>query len=200
MAGTGFIIFGLKLFYDSRSMTKGGTLEELREAEEDVEKAELEAASAQDKKKGIGSSDSLKRRGNTIDSHSIESGHVGASMEMAQGEDDEELGKYDRKKKPSQRRVKTSRFDLTVFMRSFVMTFINEIGDRSQIATIVLASHKNPWGVTFGSFSGHGLCTAIAVLGGKFLATKISEKNIAIIGGALFLIFGLEAFIYGPIE
>ena len=43
------------------------------------------------------------------------------------------------------------------------------------------------------------VCTALAVIGGKMLASRISEKNISLIGGVLFLLFGFEAFLYGPV-
>lgn len=55
---------------------------------------------------------------------------------------------------------------------SFTMTFLAEWGDRSQIATIVLATTKDPFGVTAGGIIGHSLCTGLAVLGGRMLATR----------------------------
>lgn len=69
------------------------------------------------------------------------------------------------------------------------MTFLAEWGDRSQIATIALAAHKDPVGVTVGGIIGHALCTCLAVVGGKLLATSISERAVATVGGGLFLIF-----------
>ena len=65
-----------------------------------------------------------------------------------------------------------------IFLQCFTMTFVAEWGDRSQIATIGLAAAKNPWGVTFGGILGHALCTALAVVGGKLIATRISEKTV----------------------
>jgi len=91
-----------------------------------------------------------------------------------------------------------NRYDFGIVVRAFVMTFISEIGDRSQITTIVLAAHKNPWGVTFGATGGHAICTGFAVVGGKLLASRISERNVAIVGGILFLLFGAECFITQP--
>lgn len=38
---------------------------------------------------------------------------------------------------------------------------------------------------------GHLLCTSIAVLGGKLLANKISEKTVNLAGGLVFLLFGI---------
>jgi len=72
------------------------------------------------------------------------------------------------------------------------MTFLGEWGDRSQITTIALAIEGYPWLVFVGGFLGHACCTTLAVLGGKFLAKKISEKKVNICGGVLFLIFGLH--------
>ena len=79
---------------------------------------------------------------------------------------------------------------IKLFSQGFVMTFLAEWGDRTQIATIGLAAAKNPWGVTLGAICGHAICTVIAVLGGRFIAGKISEKSITLLGGGLFLIFG----------
>lgn len=79
---------------------------------------------------------------------------------------------------------------IKLFIQGFMMTFVAEWGDRTQIATIALAAAKNPWGVTIGAICGHAICTVIAVLGGRLIAGKISEKTITLLGGGLFLIFG----------
>ena len=52
------------------------------------------------------------------------------------------------------------------------MTFLGEWGDRSQIATIAMAAGSEYWFVIFGAIIGHGLCTAAACIGGKYLAKK----------------------------
>lgn len=59
-----------------------------------------------------------------------------------------------------------------VFTMSFGMTFLAEWGDRSQIATIALATTWDPFGVTFGGIIGHSLCTGMAVIGGRMLAAR----------------------------
>ncbi|KAK8657491.1 hypothetical protein V6N13_035724 [Hibiscus sabdariffa] len=46
----------------------------------------------------------------------------------------------------------------------------------SQLATIGLAADENPFGVVLGGIIGQALCTTVAVLGGKSLASQISEK------------------------
>lgn len=79
-------------------------------------------------------------------------------------------------------------------MQAFTLTFLAEWGDRSQIATIALAAAKDLAGVTIGGCLGHALCTSIAVMGGKILASRISEATVSLIGGLLFLLFAVLSF------
>jgi len=86
---------------------------------------------------------------------------------------------------------------LAVVMKTFVMTFVAEWGDRTQFATIGLAAGYNAFGVTAGAILGHGVCAAIAVTCGKLIAKRISERNLTTIGGILFLLFALVSYIEG---
>lgn len=81
-----------------------------------------------------------------------------------------------------------------VLMMSFTMTFLAEWGDRSQITTVLLATHDNPYGVTAGGCVGHFICTGFACLGGRLIAQKISIKHITIFGGFVFLAFAIHGF------
>ncbi|CAA7404995.1 unnamed protein product [Spirodela intermedia] len=92
-----------------------------------------------------------------------------------------------------------SRFCTPIFLESFILTFLAEWGDRSQIATIALATHKNAVGVAVGASLGHTVCTSIAVVGGSMLASKISQRTVAAIGGLLFLGFSLSSYFYPPL-
>ncbi|MDF5708679.1 MAG: TMEM165/GDT1 family protein [Nostoc sp. S4] len=86
---------------------------------------------------------------------------------------------------------------LRILIKAFVLTFMAEWGDRTQIATIALAAGNNAIGVTTGAILGHTICAAIAVIGGKMIAGRISERQLTITGGCLFLIFGIVAAIQG---
>ena len=42
------------------------------------------------------------------------------------------------------------------------------------------------------------LCTGLAVLGGRFIAQKISVRIVTLCGAVVFLFFGFAAFYMGP--
>jgi putative Ca2+/H+ antiporter (TMEM165/GDT1 family) len=99
------------------------------------------------------------------------------------------------------------------WVQTFIMTFLGEWGDRSQIATIAMAAGQDYWWVTLGATCGHAICTGVAVIGGRAIAGRVSLKvgmlhclypirlsisttnmTTVTIGGAIaFLVFG---FIY----
>nr|GLL29752.1 GDT1-like protein 5 [Ipomoea trifida] len=96
--------------------------------------------------------------------------------------------------------------------KAFSITFFGEWGDKSQIATIGLAADENPLGVVLGGIlgtsgcvsvtagaCGQALCTIAAVLGGKSLASQISERAIALAGGVLFIVFGIQSLL-SPVD
>ncbi|KAL8533397.1 hypothetical protein ACS0TY_009690 [Phlomoides rotata] len=88
-----------------------------------------------------------------------------------------------------------TQFFSPIFLKAFSITFFGEWGDKSQLATIGLAADENPLGVVLGGILGQALCTTAAVLGGKSLATQISEKIVALSGGVLFIVFGIQSFL-----
>ncbi len=49
-----------------------------------------------------------------------------------------------------------------------------------------------------GGTIGHGLCTGLAVIGGRFIAQRISAKTVTLVGGVVFLCFALSAFFIHP--
>lgn len=76
-----------------------------------------------------------------------------------------------------------------VITQAFGLTFVAEWGDRTQFATIALAAANNPYGVTVGAILGHAACAALAVLCGRMVCGRLSERTITAIGGGLFLLF-----------
>lgn len=64
-----------------------------------------------------------------------------------------------------------------IVIKVFTMIFVAEWGDRSQISTVILAAREDSVGVFVGSLSGHVFCSALAVIGGRFVADMISVRT-----------------------
>lgn len=74
------------------------------------------------------------------------------------------------------------------WVQTFVMTFLGEWGDRSQIATIAMAAGQDYWWVTLGAVLGHACCTGVAVIGGRAIAGKVSLRVVTVGGSVAFLV------------
>ncbi|KAK6580683.1 hypothetical protein PZA11_006919 [Diplocarpon coronariae] len=77
------------------------------------------------------------------------------------------------------------------WVQTFIMTFLGEWGDRSQIATIAMAAGQDYWWVTGGAICGHAVCTGIAVIGGRAIAGRVSLRVVTLGGAIAFLLFGV---------
>lgn len=84
-----------------------------------------------------------------------------------------------------------------ILLEVFVLVFVAEWGDRTQIATIALAAENDPIVVSIGAILGHAICAVIAVTSGRMLAGQITERQLTAAGGILFLVFGIFAAIQG---
>lgn len=84
-----------------------------------------------------------------------------------------------------------------IALEAFILVFIAEWGDRTQFSTITLAAADNPWGVALGATLGHAICALIAVLGGRMIAGRISERTVTLLGGILFFVFAIVSWFEG---
>lgn len=91
----------------------------------------------------------------------------------------------------SQKKKKLKIPSTYILSQAFVMTFLAEWGDRSQIATIALAASFNVYMVTIGALLGHLICTAAAVRLGEWISDKVTEKQVLTVGGIVFIISGI---------
>lgn len=183
IAGILFLYFGVKLIAESRTMSSHQVSSELEHVEEEL----------------LGSSQKQKK----LEDQSPSNSTILDDMETCPP--------------PSRTNVATSKTAVTapgsssiwtalalllapfyhqVVWQAFTLTFLAEWGDRSQIATIALSAAYNPSGVVLGGILGHALCTGMAVMGGRMLASRISEKIVAQYGGLLFLVFGLHSIFF----
>ena len=185
-----FLYFGFKLLIDSRGM-EDKVSEEFEEAEEEL--AEWNKKKAKAKKKKPATADDDDVEGQVIENGDDNGGAV--KRRGGGGGANKNL-----KHAPSSGLSSAGDFSGSsweaVFLQALSMTFLAEWGDRSQIATIALAAAKDPWGVTIGGCIGHSICTGMAVVGGRMLASRISEKSVAFYGGMVFLAFGVHSVFF----
>jgi Ca2+/H+ antiporter, TMEM165/GDT1 family len=50
-----------------------------------------------------------------------------------------------------------------------------------------------------GGILGHAICALIAVIGGRAIASHISERTITIIGGLLFILLAIVSIVFGAL-
>lgn len=83
--------------------------------------------------------------------------------------------------------------DLKVLFTVFTAVFIAELGDKTQLATMLFASDKDVDKMTV--FIGASLAlifaSAIGVLAGMLLSQTINEKYLSWAAGSLFIVIGV---------
>ena len=86
--------------------------------------------------------------------------------------------------------------DWKLFASTFAAIFLAELGDKTQLATLSLASGGSRWIVFAGAALALVASTAIAVLAGEAVSRVIPPMWIRRGAGVLFLVLGL-AFLFG---
>lgn len=83
--------------------------------------------------------------------------------------------------------------DLKLLFTVFATIFIAELGDKTQLATLLFASGKEV--SRFSVFLGAALAliaaSAVAVLAGSFISQYVSEKQLNLIAGLGFIAIGI---------
>ncbi|KAM0800336.1 hypothetical protein BDR22DRAFT_889695 [Usnea florida] len=190
-----FLVFGAKMLKEGYTIPLDqGVNEEMKEVEMELEEKEELARK-------------MGRRRSSISPYILESGRMNSrktrSSTRLPAPPDSPPSSPDGSRSPSPSRGATimsvfagvnNLFSLLLspaWVQTFVMTFLGEWGDRSQIATIAMAAGQDYWWVTGGAVSGHAICTAIAVIGGRAIAGRVSLRIVTLGGGFAFLVFGI---------
>lgn len=204
LAAVLFVVFGIKLIREGLTMdAHAGVDDELEEVEHEIEAKELISESDELEKGNSGSHDSKKniRRATSsprLSQDGLENGSGDAPLYTSRSKKSTQASLKDGWNQVSEGVTNLASLVLSpTWVQVFVMTFLGEWGDRSQVATIAMAAGSDYWFVIFGTIVGHGLCTAAAVLGGKLLATKISMRHVTLAGAVAFLIFAVIYFVEG---
>jgi putative Ca2+/H+ antiporter (TMEM165/GDT1 family) len=83
--------------------------------------------------------------------------------------------------------------DFKVLLTVFAAVFIAELGDKTQLATVLFAADKevSKWTVFFGASLALIVASGIGVLAGGLVSEYISEKHLHYIAGAGFIAIGI---------
>ncbi|KAF2473296.1 UPF0016-domain-containing protein [Lindgomyces ingoldianus] len=185
-----FLVFGVKLMREGLAMSPDeGVGEEMKEVEMELEEKEHLARRN-------------SRRKSSISPYVLESGRARRSRSNSRLPAPARSPSSSPSRSPSPHGSTLSTiviglnnlFSLLLspaWVQTFIMTFLGEWGDRSQIATIAMAAGADYWWVTGGAIFGHGMCTAVAVLGGRAIAGKVSMRIVTLGGAIAFLAFGV---------
>ena len=87
--------------------------------------------------------------------------------------------------------AKASRVARSAFMAIAVAFFLAELGDKTMLATITLATTEGWFGTWVGSTLGMVAADALAIIVGTVLARRLPERTVKIGAAALFVLFGL---------
>ena len=86
------------------------------------------------------------------------------------------------------RAARTGRWALVTIGTAF---FLAELGDKTMLATVTLATTEEPVGTWLGSTAGMVAADAIAIAIGAFLGTRLPERAIALFAAGAFVLFGV---------
>ena len=175
-----FFVFGARSLREGLAMPKhAGVGEELKEVEAELEEKEHDMARHR------------SRTGSTLSPYDLESarGRSPGAMKSHGGEPSPPIS---RSPTPAGRRSDRTAGLMNLlglvlspaWVQTFIMTFLGEWGDRSQISTIAMAAGQDYWWVTLGAIVGHACCTGLAVIGGRALAGRVSMRM-----GKFYLMF-----------
>jgi putative Ca2+/H+ antiporter (TMEM165/GDT1 family) len=173
-----FLIFGAKMLREGLAMDPNeGVGEEMKEVEMELEEKEHDMARKHSK----------RRSSNAVSPYALEAGRGRRSRSDSRlpAPPRSPSSSPSRSPSPSGTSLKgmidgmSNLFGLLLspaWVQTFVMTFLGEWGDRSQIATIAMAAGNDYWWVTLGALLGHMCCTGVAVIGGRAIAGKVSLR------------------------
>jgi putative Ca2+/H+ antiporter (TMEM165/GDT1 family) len=85
---------------------------------------------------------------------------------------------------------------LSISGASFILIFLAEFGDKSQLVCMTLAAKHRPWPVLLGAVTAFAVLNLLAVLFGAVVASWISPFWLALIVAGLFGFFGVQSLLF----
>lgn len=102
------------------------------------------------------------------------------------------------KKKSTKKKKENAPLPYGAMLTSFVLIMASELGDKSQLASgILAASFREPFFVFLGTVAALTLAIGLNIFVGSKLADKLPERLIKILTSVLFIAFGLVTLLFG---
>ncbi len=81
--------------------------------------------------------------------------------------------------------------DWKVFLSTFALLFVAELGDKTQLAVISMTyKHGKPWPVFIGATVALALVTLLGVIGGEAVSRLVPESFLTKIAAVAFVVMG----------
>jgi putative Ca2+/H+ antiporter (TMEM165/GDT1 family) len=87
--------------------------------------------------------------------------------------------------------VRPRRTGLAAIATVAVAFFIGELGDKTMLATVTLATTEEPWGTWLGSTAGMVTADALAIAIGAVMGKRLPERAVKLVAAGAFVVFGL---------
>jgi len=84
---------------------------------------------------------------------------------------------------------------LSISGASFILIFLAEFGDKSQLVCMTLAAKHRPWPVLLGAMAAFAVLNLLAVMFGAVVASWVPEFWLALIVAGLFGFFGVQSLL-----
>ncbi len=92
--------------------------------------------------------------------------------------------------------VEEKNYEKHIFVSAFLMIFLTEWGDKTQVAAALFATQYNVWLVLFGTMVALSLLSLLAIFFGKILHKKLNPRRLKKVAGVVFIILGITCFIF----
>jgi Ca2+/H+ antiporter, TMEM165/GDT1 family len=92
--------------------------------------------------------------------------------------------------------TKQKNYEKSIFVSAFLMIFLTEWGDKTQVAAALFATQYNALFVLLGTMLALSLLSLLAIFFGTILNKKINQKLLKKVAGVVFIILGITCFIF----
>lgn len=88
------------------------------------------------------------------------------------------------------------KYDKNIFISAFLIIFLTEWGDKTQVAAALFATQYNMFFVLIGTMLALIILSLIAIFCGKIICSRLNQKLMKKIAGFVFIILGITCFIF----